>query len=87
MDLQVTLPENVADFIKEKVATGQYDSSSDVIKAALHLLQIAERADAAKLTWLRQAWEAGLQSGGSADADFAALKATARARFAASSEV
>jgi len=81
MDVSVSLPESVADFVKEKIASGRYGSSSEVVSEALRLMQVAERQDAEKLTWLREAWEKGVDSGDAGELDFAELKREARSRL------
>jgi antitoxin ParD1/3/4 len=81
MDVSVSLPESVADFVKEKVASGRFGSSSEVVSEALRQMQEAERQDAEKLAWLRQAWDKGMASGDAGELDFAELKRAARARL------
>jgi antitoxin ParD1/3/4 len=49
--LSITLPVEMADMVKEKVASGDYASESEVIREGLRTLQ--ER-DAAVERWLRE---------------------------------
>ena len=84
MNMNVSLPDELANFVKAKVATGRYGSSSEVVREALRLMEKAELQEAEKLALLRQAWREGVDSGDAGEIDFAALKAQARARLAAS---
>lgn len=80
MNMNVSLPDELARFVKEKVDTGRYASSSEVVREALRLLERHEQAEAEKLEWLRDAWRKGVESGDAGELDFAALKAEARRR-------
>jgi len=83
MNMNVSLPEELAKFVKDKVSTGRYGSSSEVVREALRLMERTEREEAEKLALLRRAWKEGIDSGDAAEIDFAALKREARARLAA----
>src|SRR5579863_10292496 len=84
MNMNISIPKELANFVKEKVATGRYGSSSEVVREALRLMEKTEQQDAEKLSWLRQAWKEGLDSGDAGEIDFASLKTQARAQPAAS---
>jgi len=84
MNMNVSLPEELANFVKDKVSTGRYGSASEVVREALRLMERTEQQEADKLALLRQAWREGAESGDAGDIDLTALKAQARARFAAS---
>ena len=81
MNLSISLPDSDADFVRKSVESGRFDSSSEVVRAALQLMQQAELADTEKLTWLREAWETGVASGDSGEINFADLKIEARAKL------
>ena len=83
MNMNVSLTEELANFIKAKVSGGRYASSSEVVREALRLMEKVERQEAEKLGLLRQAWREGVDSGEADAVDFAALKREARARLAA----
>ncbi|MGD0562917.1 MAG: type II toxin-antitoxin system ParD family antitoxin [Roseiarcus sp.] len=83
MNMNVSLTEELANFVKAKVSGGRYASSSEVVREALRLMEKLERQEAEKLGFLRQAWQEGLDSGDADALDFAALKREARARLAA----
>jgi antitoxin ParD1/3/4 len=84
MNMNVSLTDELANFVKAKVAAGRYTSSSEVVREALRLMEKIERQEADKLEFLRQAWKEGINSGDAGEVDFSALKNEARARLAAS---
>ena len=84
MNMNVSLTDELANFVKTKVAAGRYSSSSEVVREALRLMEKIDQHEAEKLKFLRQAWKDGIDSGDAGELDFAALKQEARARLAAS---
>jgi len=82
MNMNVSLTEELANFVKAKVSGGRYTSSSEVVREALRLMEKAEQKEAEKLNFLRQAWKEGIDSGDAGEMEFAALKQEARARLA-----
>ena len=74
MNINLNLTDELADFIKSKVAAGRYASSSEVVREALRLMEQVEQLQADKLQQLRLAWQQGIDSGVVGDIDFAALK-------------
>jgi antitoxin ParD1/3/4 len=85
MDITLSLPDDLSDFIDEQIASGRYASSDDVVRDALHLLARRDRDDAEKLLWLKDAWRAGIDSGDAGDICFETLKREARAKLASQS--
>ena len=83
MNMNVSLPEELANFVKDKVSTGRYGSSSEVVREALRLMEKTEQQEAEKLKLLRQAWTQGVESGDAGEIDFDDLKKEARTRRAA----
>jgi antitoxin ParD1/3/4 len=83
MNMNVSLTDELADYVKAKVAGGRYSSSSEVVREALRLMEKTEQQEAEKLRLLRQAWQEGIDSGDAGELDFAELKKEARARRAA----
>ena len=83
MNMNISLTEELANFVKAKVSGGRYASSSEVVREALRLMERVARQEAEKLGLLRQAWREGVDSGEAEAIDFAALKREARARLAA----
>jgi uncharacterized protein len=82
MNMNVSLPVELANFVKDKVSTGRYGSSSEVVREALRLMEKTERQEAEKVEWLRRAWKEG-DSGDAREIDFTALNREARADKAA----
>ena len=64
-----SLDEHYSTFIEGEVASGRYRSASDVVRAALRLLEDRET----QLSALRDALDAGERSGPSAPFDFDAF--------------
>jgi antitoxin ParD1/3/4 len=79
MNMNVSLTDELGEFVKSRVATGRYTSASEVVREALRLMERHEQAEAAKLQWLQQAYREGVSSGDAGEIGFAALKAEARA--------
>jgi len=84
MNMNVSLTDELANFVKAKVTSGRYASSSEVVREALRLMESLERREAEKLSLLRKAWQEGIDGGDGGEVDFAAVKQQARARRAAS---
>lgn len=80
MNMNVSLPVELANFVKAKVASGRYGSSSEVVREALRLLETRDQEDAHKLEALRQAWAEGVASGSAGPLDLDDVKAEARRR-------
>ena len=71
--------------IKERQGCGRLlHLSSEVVREALRLMEKLEQQEAEKLSFLRKAWQEGIDSGDASEIDFAALKKDARGRLAAS---
>ena len=56
----VNLTQQQADFIRERIAAGDYQSVSEVVRAGLRLLKERDDAQEAKLKWLRGEIQKGL---------------------------
>ncbi len=82
MNMNVSLTEELAQFVDTKVSNGRYTSSSEVVREALRLMEKAERQEADRLQLLRTAWKDGIDGGDAGEIDFATLKAEARGRRA-----
>lgn len=77
-DMTVSLDDDLARFVEGRIALGRCQSSSDLVREALLLMETMERQDADRLRWLRGAWRDGLDSGDAGEIDFTALNAEAR---------
>jgi antitoxin ParD1/3/4 len=84
MNMNISLTEELANFVKAKVSAGRYTSSSEVVREALRLMEKIEQQEAEKLSFLRKAWQEGIDSGDAGEVDFSDLKQKARARRDAS---
>jgi antitoxin ParD1/3/4 len=84
MNMNISLTEELANFVKAKVSAGRYSSSSEVVREALRLMEKIEQQEAEKLSFLRKAWQEGVDSGDADEVDFSDLKQKARARRDAS---
>ncbi len=82
MNMNVSLTDELANFVKAKVSDGRYASSSEVVREALRLMERHEKQEAEKLGYLRRAWKEGIEGGDLDDMDLTALKQEARTRLA-----
>ncbi len=83
MNISISLTPELAGFIKAKVDSGRYTSTSEVIREALRLLERAEQMGSDQAAALRKAWNEGVASGDAGPLDFAELRQTAQAKLAA----
>ncbi len=81
MDVSVSLPDNLANYVEDQLSTGRFGSWSEALSEAIRLMEAQGRENAEKLAWLRQACEEGIASGDAGPIDFDALKREARARL------
>ncbi|AWM42395.1 type II toxin-antitoxin system ParD family antitoxin [Gemmata obscuriglobus] len=63
MSLNVSLPPHLEAFVQQTVRDGRFQSASEVVRAALRLLEEREQAREACLEWLRGEIRRGLDSG------------------------
>lgn len=80
--VQVSLTDDLNDFVETSVASGQYASGNEVLTEGLRLL-VSQQSDEAKLKWLREAYRVGIKSGDAGEIDIEQLIAEARAERAA----
>ena len=78
MNMNVSLTSELAAYVKEKVNSGRYTSSSEVVREALRLMEQQEQE---KLAWLHHAFKDGVASGNTGEMDWDALKAEGRKRL------
>jgi antitoxin ParD1/3/4 len=82
MGMNVNLTPQLEELVRSKVASGLYTSASEVVRAALRLMEEQDRLREARLEQLRSDVRQGLASGPSESWDAEVLKSTARARRA-----
>jgi len=60
--MNISLTPELADYLKQKVATGRYNSTSEVVREALRLLEENDELKAIKLNTLRAEIQKGIDS-------------------------
>ena len=83
MPINVSLTPQLEDMIRKKVASGLYNSASEVVREALRLMEEHDRIRAVKLEQLRQDIRDGLNSGEPTPWDPEEIKRAGRKRRAA----
>jgi antitoxin ParD1/3/4 len=63
MTVNVSLTPHLEDFIHQTVNSGRYGSASEVVRAALRLLEHYEHQKAVSLEWLASEIQKGIASG------------------------
>ena len=82
--MNVSLTKELERFINDRVGSGLYTTASEVVRAALRLLEEHEQLKATRLESLRKDIKKGLadsRAGRVAPLDMAAIKAKARSRL------
>ena len=72
---------DMATLVRKAVETGDYASSSEVIREALREWKARRAARSEAVSELRRLWEEGIDSGRSAALDMAAIKKRGRQRL------
>ena len=80
--MNVNLTPQLEDMVKKKVASGLYNSASEVVREALRLMEEQDRVRAVKLEQLRQDIRDGLNSGEPTPWDPEEIKRAGRKRRA-----
>jgi len=79
--LSIALTPEMAAIVRQCVESGEYASSSEVIREALRDWKLKRSLQQNELAELRSLWRAGLESGPGRLADMNATKAKARQRL------
>lgn len=74
MGMNINLTETLEEMVRSKVASGLYNSASEVVRDALRLMQEQDAYRAVRLGQLQAEIQQGLESGPSEPLDVAALK-------------
>jgi antitoxin ParD1/3/4 len=82
MNISISLTPELIGFIKTKVDSGRYTSTSEVIREALRALERVDQREGRDLASLRKAWDEGFASGDAGPLDIEAIKAEGRRRLA-----
>ena len=78
MPMNISLTPHLEEMIREKIASGSYNSASEVVREALRLLEQEDQLRALKMQRLRQDIREGLDSGPSTLFDPQEIKRMAR---------
>ena len=78
--MNVSLTPDLEKYVQEKVGTGRYRSSSEVVREALRLLEEKDQERAQRLFLLKKEIQQGVDSGPSKSLDMKAVIAEAKAR-------
>jgi antitoxin ParD1/3/4 len=78
--ISVALPSDMADLVRKAVETGDYASSSEVIREALREWKARRASQQYAVRELRGLWDAGIKSGSGSDLDTAAIRKRGRRR-------
>ena len=74
MGMNINLTETLEELVRNKVASGLYNSASEVVRDALRLMQEQDEYRAVRLNQLKSEIQQGLESGPSEPLDMGALK-------------
>jgi len=80
--MDISLPQQFENLVKDKVNGGLYCSASEVMCEALRLLEERDRLDELRLAGLRRDIQDGIDSGEATPLDMEAIKARGRQLFA-----
>lgn len=80
--MEIHLPQELQDMVRQKMESGRYNSTGEVIVEALWLLHYQDRLKEIKLEELRAEIQKGLDSGPAQPFDFEGIKARGRERLA-----
>jgi antitoxin ParD1/3/4 len=82
--VSIALTVDMAAVVREAVASGEYASSSEVVRDALRDWKLKRSLRRTEIEHLRGLWEEGLASGAGQFSDMDAIKREARTRLARS---
>ena len=83
MTMNINLSPQLEELVRNKVASGFYNSASEVVREALRLMDAQDRLRETKLNQLRQDIQDGLDSGEATDWNPDEVKQEGRKRLAA----
>jgi antitoxin ParD1/3/4 len=84
MPMNISLTPHLEEMIRAKIASGSYNSASEVVREALRLLEEEDQIRSLKLQRLREDIREGLESGPSAVFNPEEIKRAARRKKPAS---
>ncbi len=77
--MNVSLTPDLEKYVQDKVGTGRYRSSSEVVREALRLLEEKDQERAQRLALLKEEIQQGIDSGPSKPLDMRVVTAEAKA--------
>ena len=83
MTMNINLTPQLEEMVRQKVASGSYNSASEVVREALRLMEREDQVRAAALGQLRRDIQEGIDSGPAGELDVEAIKRRGRERLAA----
>lgn len=83
MGMNVNLTPHLEELVRSKVASGLYNSASEVVRDALRLMEEKDRIRNLRLEQLRAEIQRGLDSGPAGELDVEAIKQRGRERLKA----
>jgi len=81
--MNISLPPQLENLVKNKVESGLYSSAIEVLREALQLLEERDQLDKLRFEALRSDIQKGLDSGEATPLDIEAIKERGRERLAA----
>jgi len=87
MPININLTPQLEVLVRQKVASGLYNSASEVVREALRLMDEQDRVRALKLEQLRKDIREGLESGPATPWDVAEMKREGRKRLRSSQKL
>ncbi|MEA3140219.1 MAG: antitoxin ParD1/3/4 [Gammaproteobacteria bacterium] len=81
--ISIALPAEMATLVRRAVETGDYASSSEVIREALREWKARRAARTDAISEIRRLWDEGMKSGLSKDLNISAIKKRGRERLQA----
>ena len=81
--ISIALPADMVTLVRSAVETGDYASSSEVIREALREWKARRAARSDAISEIRRLWDEGMKSGPSKNLDIPAIKKRGRQRLQA----
>lgn len=81
--ISIALTPDMASLVREAVESGEYASSSEVIREALRDWKLKRALQQLQVEEVRRLWHEGIDSGPAGTLDIADIKREARGRFQA----
>lgn len=81
--VSIALTQDMASLVREAVESGEYASTSEVIREALRDWKLKRALQQQQIEELRRLWQEGIDSGPAGPLDLSEIKREARKRFEA----